>query len=255
MTEGRIRRLVAAAARGPAYEPAAADLREVRIAGLAMPSRAAIVVFVATAVLVLDGTKRLVLPLVSGLLGEGDPPLNVAASRAILFGAVPLLVVLLGFRERPSRFGLTLGDWRWGIGLLAVGLAIMTPIVAWFAGQPEFRAYYGVGPGSGAGSGSAGSLATVALRTGLEVIPAEFLLRGFLMFALMRRIGPLAIVIVQVPFVLTHIGKPEIELWSTFIGGSIFAWLDWRTRSILWSGLGHLYVLTLMVGLARGLIG
>ena len=43
------------------------------------------------------------------------------------------------------------------------------------------------------------------------------------------REAPLAIVVVQVPFVLTHIGKPDIELWSTFLGGSIFAWC--RTRS------------------------
>jgi len=50
-----------------------------------------------------------------------------------------------------------------------------------------------------------------------------------------------------VPFVLTHVGKPEIELWSTFIWGSVFAWLDWRTGSIVWSALGHVYVLTLML--------
>jgi len=51
---------------------------------------------------------------------------------------------------------------------------------------------------------------------------------------------------------LTHVGKPEIELWSTFIGGSVFAWLDWRTSSILWSALGHVYVLTLMELAVRG---
>ena len=57
----------------------------------------------------------------------------------------------------------------------------------------------------------------------------------------------LALVVVQVPFILTHIGKPDVELWSTFIGGAVFAWLDWRTGSILWSALGHVYVLTLML--------
>ena len=49
-----------------------------------------------------------------------------------------------------------------------------------------------------------------------------------------------------VPFVLTHVGKPEVELWSTFVGGPVFGWLNWRTGSILWSALGHVYVLTLM---------
>ena len=80
---------------------------------------------------------------------------------------------------------------------------------------------------------TAGRSACSSLDNLVELIPAEFLLRGFLMFALWRRIGPLALVVVQlVPFVLTHIGKPEIELWSTFIGGSVFAWLTGgRARS------------------------
>ena len=54
----------------------------------------------------------------------------------MLFGLVPLLVVLLGFRDRPSRYGLTLGDWRWGVGLMVVGCVVMTPIVLWFATLP-----------------------------------------------------------------------------------------------------------------------
>ena len=243
---GDVARLVRAATRGPAYEASAADLREVHVAGVALPVRSSIVLFVATAALVLDATKRAVLPAVDGLLGAGDPVLNLALERAILFGALPLLVVALGFRDRPARFGLSLGDWRWGASLLVVGLVVMTPVIAWFAGFQDFRAYYGT---------LTGSVAQIALRNGLEVIPAEFLFRGFLLFVLLRRIGPLAIVVVQVPFVMAHIGKPEIELWSTFLGGSIFAWLDWRTGSVLWSALGHLYVLTLMMVLARGLAG
>lgn len=239
-------RLLRAATRGPVYDASEADLRDVRIAGLALPLRATVVLFVATAALVLDATRRVVLPLVDTLIADGDPVLNLALERAILFGALPLLVVTLGFRDRPARFGLTLGEWRWGAGLLVAGLAVMTPIIAWFSGFPDFVAYYGTVPGS---------IGQIALRNGLEVIPAEFLFRGFLMFVLLRRIGPLAIVVVQVPFVMAHFGKPEIELWSTFLGGSIFAWLDWRTGSVVWSALGHLYVLTLMVVLARGLLG
>lgn len=239
-------RLLRAASRGPAYEAAASDLRDIHVAGVALPARATIALFVATAALVLDATRRAVMPAVGGLLGNGDPVLNLALERAILFGALPLLVVALGFRDGPARYGVALGDWRWGAGLLILGLAVVTPIIAWFSGFPDFVAYYGTG---------AGSIGQVALRNGLEVIPAEFLFRGFLMFVLLRRIGPLAIVVVQVPFVMAHIGKPEIELWSTFLGGSIFAWLDWRTGSVLWSALGHMYVLTLMVVLARGLLG
>jgi membrane protease YdiL (CAAX protease family) len=151
---------------------------------------------------------------------------------------VPLGVVVLGFRDSPGRYALRLGDWRWGLALLVAGLVVMTPIIVGLAALPEFRGYYGT---------ASAPLGQRLLNDVAELVPAEFLLRGFLMFALWRRIGPLALVVAQVPFVLTHIGKPDLELWSTFVGGSVFAWLDWRTGSILWSALGHVYVMTLML--------
>ena len=119
----------------------------------------------------------------------------------------------------------------------------MTPIILSLAALPSFRGFYGA---------SSTSFGVALLNNLVSLLPAEFLFRGFLMFALWRRIGPLALVVQLIPFVLTHIGKPEIELWSTFIGGSVFAWLDWRTGSILWSALGHVYVLTLMLVAAGG---
>ena len=242
----RVRELATAASRGPRYPANDADRHDVAIAGVALPLRATVALFVATAVIVLDETHRLVDPIVGAALGGGDPALQTSVDRFVLFGIVPFVVTGVLFRESPARYGLTVGDWRWGLGLLLAGLAVMTPIIAWFATFPEFVAYY---------RGAAAPLTQLVVRNGLEVGAAEFLLRGFLLFALLRRIGPLAIVIVQVPFVLIHVGKPEIEIWSTFLGGSIFAWLDWRTRSVLWSALGHLYVLTLMIVLAGGTTG
>jgi hypothetical protein len=242
-----LRGLVREAVAGPAYEPAAGDLQNVTIAGLALPVRATTALFVVTALFVADATGTIILDAVRAVLGGTDPAMDRAIERAILFGVVPLLVVVLAFRDpparvgRPSRYGLTLGAWRWGLGLLLAGLVIMTPVIAWLSTFPEFSGYY---------RAAAGPLPSVLLRNLVELGPAEFALRGFLLFTLFRRIGPLAIVVVQVPFVLTHLGKPEIELWSTFLGGSIFAWLNWRTGSIAWSALGHVYVLTLMVALA-----
>lgn len=239
-------RFAAGLVAGPAYVATPDDLRTVRVAGLELPRRETAALVVVTAILVADATG-LVAPLVSGVVSAlqpgsaVDPTALRGLTRLLLFGAVPFAVVALGFRDDPARYGLTPGLWRVGLPLLAVGLAIMTPIIAVLATRPDFIAYYGH-PGT--------SVMAVTVANGAEVLAAEFLLRGFLMFTLLRRIGPIAVVVALVPFVLTHVGKPEIELWSTFIGGSVFAWLDWRTRSIVWSALGHLYVLTLMVVLA-----
>jgi membrane protease YdiL (CAAX protease family) len=54
------------------------------------------------------------------------------------------------------------------------------------------------------------------------------------------------------PFVFAHLGKPEIELFSTLFGGLVYAWVDWRTRSIVWSTIAHVYIVTLLVLLAAG---
>lgn len=219
---------------GPEYAPNETDLRDATLFGLELPRRATVAVLAVTALIVLDQTRAL-LPYLPADGVAGLAPLTV--QRFLLFLVVPLAIVLVGFRDDPRRYALRLGNWRWGVGLLLAGLMVMTPIILWLSGLESFRAYYG---------GVTVPLGGALVDNLVELVPAEFLLRGFLMFALWRRIGPLALVVVQLPFVLTHIGKPDVELWSTFIGGSIFAWLDWRTGSILWSALGHVYVLTLM---------
>ena len=232
----RLRDLYDRAVAGPAYPPDAADLADIRIFGVHLPVRASVAVLAATALLVVDHLDWLLQAGPTGGLGDGLRAVSV--ERFVLFLVVPAGIVLFGFRDGLGRYGLRLGDWRWGLGLLLAGLAVMTPIILALSGVESFRSFYGAGPRP----------VSLVLANGLvELIPAEFLLRGFLLFTLWRRIGALAIVVVQVPFVLTHFGKPDIELWSTFIGGTVFAWLDWRTGSILWSALGHVYVLTLML--------
>jgi membrane protease YdiL (CAAX protease family) len=49
------------------------------------------------------------------------------------------------------------------------------------------------------------------------------------------------------PFVYAHLGKPELELYSTLAGGLVYGWLAWRTRSILWGTIGHIYIVTLVI--------
>jgi membrane protease YdiL (CAAX protease family) len=230
----RLHDLYARTVAGPEYPPDRADLADVRLFGLTVPIRASVAVLAATALIVADQLRVLVPPAAGAIAGL-DP---IKLERLVLFLIVPLGIVMLGFRDRPVRYAFGLGDWRWGLGLLAAGLLVMTPIILGLAQLPAFRGYYGT---------ASESIALRLTNNLVELIPAEFLLRGFLMFALWRRIGPLALVVVQIPFVLTHVGKPDIELWSTFVGGMVFAWLDWRTGSIVWSALGHVYVLTLML--------
>jgi membrane protease YdiL (CAAX protease family) len=241
---GRVPRVRSFAARfvdGPAYPPSEADRRTVRILGLDLPLRATTAIVVVTLILLFDFT-RTAIPFDIQALGRSAGALRYQAlERSILFGLVPALLIVFAFRDRLTDYGLGVGDWRWGLGLAAAGCAVMTPLIVALGSNAQFSAYYGV---------SSASVADLAITHLLDLVPAEFLMRGFVMFTLLRAIGPLGLVVAQLPFVFAHLGKPEIELFSTLLGGAVFGWLDWRTRSIWWSALGHVYILTLVVAVA-----
>lgn len=222
---------------GPAYPASDADRRVVSVVGLELPLRATVAIAVVVFVILFDYSRTFI-PV--DLLDAGRSPEVMRATaleRVILFGLVPLAVVLFGFRDRPGRYGLTLGEWRWGLGLMVAGCVVMTPIVLWFATLPDVQAYY---------EPSAAPVGEVALTNALDLTASEFLFRGFLMLTLVRAIGPVGVLVATMPFVFVHLGKPELELFSTLGGGLAYGWLAWRTRSIVWGAMGHTYILTLV---------
>ena len=202
------------------------------VAGLCLPLRETTVVLVTTLVLVFDWYHPLV-------LGIG-PEISLGLSHVGLFLAVPLLTLLL-LRERPGEFGLRIGEWRIGLAAAVVLAAVATPAILLVSGLPDFVLYYRQEPAD---------LPGALVGNAVNVAAAEFLFRGFLMWTLIRIVGPLGVVLATFPFVFTHLGKPELETLSTFFGGLGFGWIAWRTRSVLYGALLHAYLISLIVLLA-----
>ena len=190
-----------------------------------------------TLIVLLDHAHDVLPRDVVGGRGPGDMR-ALALERLVLFGLVPLLTIVVLFRDDPRRYGLRLGSWRVGLGLALAGGLVMTPIILVVARVPEFRSFY---------AQSAAPLPGVLLTNALDLASAEFLFRGFLMFALLRIAGPIAVLVATFPFVMSHLGKPEAETLSTLGGGLVFGWIDWRTGSIVWSALFHVWILTLVI--------
>ncbi len=233
--------LLARLFRGPEYQPSAADRRTVTIAGLELPLRATVVITVMVLAVMFDFSRTFIPDeLIQYDRNPGMQRLQ-AIDRVVLYALVPLLVVVLVFRESPARYGVRLGDWRVGAPLAVIGCAVMTPVVLWFAGQPDARAYY---------SPSWSNLPDVLLTNAIDLTSAEFLFRGFLMFALVRALGPIGVLIATLPFAFSHLTKPELELISTLAGGMLYGWLAWRTGSIVWGAIAHTYILTLVTAAA-----
>jgi len=170
-----------------------------------------------------------------------------AMDRFILYLVVPLLIILLVFRENPAEYGFRLGDWRAGLALTAIVIAFAVPIL-WVTanGDPSMQKYYGwlVGKGS-----------RLPEYIFLDLIGWEFTFRGWLLFSYAKKYGHDALWLQAVPFALAHIGKPEVETLSTIFGGFLFGLVAWRTKSFIYPFLIHYFIFLFTVLVVGGVVG
>ena len=213
----------------PASPATARDGAELNVVGLRVPALATLFLLLACALLLLDRNYD-VLP----RFGPIDPRSlrNQGIERLVLFGFLPL-GILLALREDLRRYGLGRGDVRRAVLLGGFATILTVPAIALVAAIPAIRDWYGP---------SMTTVPGVLLTSVLDLVPTEFLLRGFLLFALVRAVGPFGVVVAVVPFVMVHIGKPDLEALSTLAGGLVFGWLNWRTGAIWASALYHVAI-------------
>lgn len=218
----------------PEYPAGPADRRMIDLLGLRVPALATVALLVVTVILLLDRSHDL-LPRFGPVHPESLR--NQAIERFVAFGVLPLAILLL-LREDPRRYGLGPGDRRRGVILLGALTVVSVPAIVLIARIPEIRDWY---------APSMTSVGGVLLTNLLDLVPSEFLLRGLLLFALVRAIGPVGVLVAIVPFAFSHIGKPDLEALSTIGGGVVFGWLSWRTGSIWYGGLYHVAIQTTVI--------
>jgi len=161
--------------------------------------------------------------------------------RVLLYLVVPLLVILILFRENPKEYGLSFGDWKLGLTYTALGILLMAPIIYYLGSDDvSMKEYYQP------------YLNGLPWTTFLDLIGWEFLFRGWILFAYVRKFGQEALWLQAVPFAVAHITKPEIETLSTIFGGFAFGWVAWRTKSFVWPFLIHWFIATFIIIVAAG---
>ena len=181
------------------------------------------------------------LPITRNLIGESWWK---AVDRTILYFVIPILIILLVFRENPGNYGFTLGDWRAGLVLTIGGILLMTPIL-WFLnrGDASMQNYYRP------------YLAGLPWNTFADLFGWEFIFRGWLLFGYARKFGPEALWLQAVPFALAHIGKPPVEIFSTIFGGFLFGWVAYRTKSFVYPFILHWFIASFSILVAAGVLG
>lgn len=164
---------------------------------------------------------------------------SAAADHVLLYFVIPAVLVVLVLRDSLSDYGTRIGDWRAGLRWTVGVVLFMAPLLLFAAQTTEMQAYY---------AKTNRSVLDVVIVSGIDLVGWEFLFRGFLLFGLYRVIGPSAVLIQAVPFALAHLGKPELESMTTFVGGVGFGWIAWRTDSWYYPFLIH-WILNIFVRL------
>jgi len=164
--------------------------------------------------------------------------------RAITRGAFLLgtsfLFSLLVLRENPLELGLGLGDCQtWAKYSLLFALLMGTVILIASRADESFARYY---PAYKPARDSHRVFLLYSLSGVFYVLAWEYFFRGFLLFSLEKKYGDFAVVLQMVPFVILHVGKPELEAYSSILGGLILGVLALRTRSMWPCFLIHAFV-------------
>lgn len=171
-----------------------------------------------------------------------------AYDRIVLYLVIPIVVILLLFRERPAAYGFRLGDWRTGLLWTVAGCLGMAILLYFIAQTPAMQKYYA--------AKAPESTARLLYITAVDLFGWEFMWRGFLLFGLAAYLGPgAAIWLAAVPFAFMHLGKPEVETLSTIFGGAAFGYIAWQTGSMFYPFLIHWFIASFTMLVASGRIG
>jgi membrane protease YdiL (CAAX protease family) len=87
------------------------------------------------------------------------------------------------------------------------------------------------------------------LTSSVSLAASEFMYRGFLIFGLRDKFKEGSILIQTIPFVLLHLGKPELETISTLFTGVLFGWVVYRGNSFWPAFIIHLFINIFFVAL------
>lgn len=169
-----------------------------------------------------------VLGLVWTLLPD-DPSLADRAARdLLLFAVVPAALAVAHGRRLGWRVD------RRALRNAALLAAFVTPFYVVGSTLPTVRAFYPMWATSTALS----AFLPHVLAQFLVALAAETYYRGLLCVGV-RELGPVAVLLSPVVYVLHHAGKPPVELLLSGPTDVLFGAVDYRSRSILPSVVAH----------------
>jgi membrane protease YdiL (CAAX protease family) len=154
-------------------------------------------------------------------------------STFIYCAVCPMAVILIILRKNPLDFGLKLGSPRiWGWHVVVV-CTIAAAVLYASSFSSSLQGYY---------QEQNFDLLTYFWTSCISLAAWEFIYRGYLLFGLREKLKEGAILLQTIPFVLMHLGKPELETISTIFTGIIFGYVVYRGKSFWPAFIIHLFI-------------
>lgn len=157
---------------------------------------------------------------------------SLVVNYLVYYTVLPVFTILFILRENPLDFGLRVGNYKlWGF---YVAITVLTAIPVLYIGSlfPSIGKYY--------------TKPFDYYNFFTQMVPLlffwEYILRGFLLFGLKERFKEASILIQMVPFVLLHIGKPEIEILMCIPMGLWFGYMAYRGKSFWPAFITHSFI-------------
>jgi len=153
---------------------------------------------------------------------------------------LPFFIIKVLLREKIKDYGIKFGDYKAGLIITLIFLAIMIPLVWIASSTSEFSRTY---PHLSSVKNSWIVFMIYELGMFIYMISWEFIWRGFMLFGLEKKFGYYSVLIQMIPFLILHNGKPSAETFGAIIAGIALGILALRTRSIFYCVVAHASVM------------
>ncbi len=150
----------------------------------------------------------------------------------VYYAILPILTILFILKKNPLDFGLRLGDYKLWSFYVAITVIIAVPVLYIGSLFSSVSQYYT----------KSFDFYNFFIRMVPLLLVWEFILRGFLLFGLKERFKEASIIIQMVPFMLLHIGKPEIEILMCIPMGLWFGYIAYRGKSFWPAFITHAFI-------------
>lgn len=195
-------------------------------------------------------TFLIILSVILPMIDFYDHPITgtKAYDRLVLYFLIPGLIIWLWFGEELADYGFKVGHWRSGLKYTLVACLFMGLLLWFVARTPAMQSYYQ--------KHAAKDTLYLLYINGVDLFGWEFIWRGVMLFGLARVLGPGPAIFLQaVPFAFMHLGKPELETFSTIFGGAAFGYMAWKSQSFFYPFMIHWFISSFTMLVATGRIG